>query len=120
MSTSGGVPWKLATAQVHAGLLVRHRHGGVLPALLGGAVRLPDDRGPERGPAARTAVHLVGLLPAVPPVDIRELAVGVPAAHLAGGRASALLLLGFLAVEGRRRAAGGEGRRPAARAWHRP
>src|SRR4051794_6175424 len=111
---------QLASAPVHAGLLVRHRHGCVLPAVLGRPVHLPDDRGPQRGRAARPAVHLVGLLPAVPAVDLRELAVGVPSAHLAGGRAGPLLLLGVLAVQGGRRPDRGQGRRAAARAWHRP
>ena len=59
----------------------------------------------EQDAGARPGVPVVGLLAALPVVDPREPAVGVPPARAADGRALLLLFLGLVAVRRRARRA---------------
>src|SRR4051794_36446650 len=75
-------------AELAEGVLVRPRHRGAFPVLLGGPVHLSDDHRKQRGATARPVVRVGRVPSAVLLLDAGELAVGVPAAGVAGGRSA--------------------------------
>src|SRR5215212_3378476 len=87
-------------AEVHQGLFLRSGDGLVLRVVVGRTVHLPDDHRTERGRTTRAGLHLVRLSAAILLVHLRELAVRILAARLAGRWPGALLFLGLISVEG--------------------